>query len=182
MRRFTAVLMSFVLLTVSAPGLLARPTQVRRTWDDLSRMIPGMTIRLMLPDTTLIRGQALDVRPDALVIDVRRTSNERLHAKGRTVIPRADVSTIELFPRRSPGARPNAVAIGAGIGGVAVSPLLFYLGETDKISGWGALAILIGGVAGGAMIAHRLHGTPSDLLIAVVSEGPAQAPGALSER
>jgi hypothetical protein len=168
MRRFTAVLMTLVLLMVSAPRLDARPTQVRRTWDELSRMIPGMNIRLALPDTTLIRGQVLDVRPDALVIDVRRTSNERLHAKGRTAIPRADVSTIELFPRRSPRARPNAGAIGAGIGGVAVSPLLFYLGETEKISGLAAAAIFIGAVAGGAMVANRIHGNPSDLLITVV--------------
>jgi hypothetical protein len=168
MRRFIAVLMTFVLLTLSTQTLLARPTQLRRTWDDLSRMIPGMDIRLILPDGTLIRGRALEVRPDALVVDVRRTSNPQLHAKGRAEIPRPDVSTIELFSRRVPGARPDAGAIGAGLGGVAVSPLLFYLGETDKISGWAALAIVIGGAVGGAMIANRLHGNPSDVVIIVV--------------
>ena len=41
--------------------------------------------------------KALEVRPDELVVDVRRTSNPRLHAKGRTGIPRSDVSAIELF-------------------------------------------------------------------------------------
>jgi hypothetical protein len=108
------------------------------------------------------------VRPDVLVVDVRRTSNSQLHAKGRTDIPRSDVSTVELFSRRSRAAGPNAGAIGAGVGAVGVSPLLFYLGETDKISGWAALAILIGGAAGGAMVANRLHRNPPDLLITVV--------------
>ena len=167
MRRFISVLLTFVLLTVSTQSLLARPTQVRRTWDELSRMITGMNIRMLLPDTTLIRGRALEVRPDELVVDVRRTSNPGLHAKGRTVIPRSDVSTIELFSRRLPGTRPDAGAIGAGLGAVAVSPLLFYLGETEKISGLGALAILIGGAVGGAWVAHRIHDNPSDLLITV---------------
>ena len=168
MRRFIAVLMSFVVLTVSTQPLQARPTQVRRTWNELTRMIPGMNIRMRLPDTTVIRGRAHEVRPDELVIDVRRTSNPRLHAKGRTAIPRSDVSTIELFLRRSRGAHPNAGAIGAGLGAVAVSPLLLYLGETNKISGWAALAILIGGAAGGAMVANRLHDNPPDVLITVV--------------
>jgi len=168
MRRFIAVLMSFVVLTVSTQTLQARATQVRSTWAQLPRMIQGMDIRMRLPDTTVIRGRALDVRPDELVVDIRRTSNPQLHAKGRTAIPRSDVSTIELFPRRAPGASPDAGAIGAGLGGVAVSPFLLYLGETNKVSGWAALAIAIGAAAGGAMIAKRIHGSPSDVLIMVV--------------
>ena len=168
MRRFIAVLMSFAVLTVSTQPLQARPTQVRRTWNELSRMIPGMNIRMMLPDTTVIRGRALEVRPDELVVDVRGTSNSQLHAKGRTVIPRSDVSTIELFVRRPRGAHPDAGAIGAALGGVVVSPFLLYLGETNKVSGWAALAIAIGAAAGGAMLANRLHGTSSDVLIIVV--------------
>jgi hypothetical protein len=168
MRRLVAVLVTIVLLTVSTQSLLARPVQRRSTWDELSRLIPGMNIRIILPDTTLIRGQALDVRPDELVIDVRRTSNPRLHAKGRTGIPRSDVSAIELFLRRSSRTNPDAGAIGAGLGGVAVSPLLFYLGETNKISGWAALAIAIGGAAGGVIMANRLHDSSSDVLITVV--------------
>jgi len=168
MRRFIAVLITFVWFTVSTQSLLARPAQVRSTWDELSRMIQGMEIRMSLPDATLIRGQALEVRPDVLVVDVRRTSNPQLHAKGRTEIPRSDVSTIELFLRRSRAANPNAGAMGAGLGAVAVSPLLLYLGETNKISGWAALAILIGGAAGGAMVANRLHDNPPDVLITVV--------------
>jgi hypothetical protein len=131
-------------------------------------MIPGMNIRMILPDGTVIRGQALEVRPDELVVDVRRTSNPQLHAKGRTGIPRSDVSAIELYLRRTPGANPDVGAIGAGIGGAAVSPLIFSLGEANKISGWAALAIAIGAAAGGAIIANRIHGHPADLLITVV--------------
>ena len=168
MRRFIAVLMSVVVLTVSTPTLQARSAQVRRTWNELPRMIQGMNIRMRLPDTTVIRGRALEVRPDELVVDVRRTSNPQLHAKGRTAIPRLDVSTIELFLRRTPGAHPDVGAIGAALGGVAVSPFLLYLGETDKISGWAALAIAIGAAAGGAMLAKRVHGSPGDVVIIVV--------------
>ena len=168
MRRFIAALISVVMLTISTQDLLALQLRQRSTWSELSRMIPGMTIRLILPDRAVIGGRVLDVRPDELVVDVRRTSNRRLHPKGRTAIPRSDVSAIELFLRRPPGARPNAGAIGAGIGGAAVSPLIFSLGETNKISGWGALAIAIGAAAGGAMVANRIHGHHGDVLITVV--------------
>jgi len=168
MRRFSAVLIGFAMLTGSTQDLLAHQIRQRSTWNELSRMIPGMNIRMSLPDGTTIRGQALEVRPDELVVDVRRTSNPRLHGKGRTSVPRPDVSAIELFLKRLPGAKPNAGAIGAGLGGAAVSPLIFYLGETNKISGWAALATVVGAAAGGAMVANHIHGHPGDVLITVV--------------
>jgi hypothetical protein len=168
MRRFSAVLVILGMLTISTQRLLAHDFRQRSTWDDLSRAIPGMKIRLMLPDGTVLGGQALDVRPDELVIDVRRTSNPRRHARGRTGIPRSDVSAIELVLKRLPLGSSDAGAIGAGFGVAAVSPVLFYLGETNKISGWGALAIAIGAAAGGAIVASLVHGHPESVLITVV--------------
>jgi hypothetical protein len=168
MRRFVAALISVVTLTISTQDLLALQIRQRSTWNELSRMISGRPIRMILPDGAAIRGHVLDVRPDELIVDVRRTSNRRLHPKGRTGIPRSDVFAIELFLRRPPGARPDVGAIGAGIGGAAVSPLLFSLGETNKISGWAALAIAIGAAAGGAVVANRIHGRSGDVLITVV--------------
>ena len=168
--RLVAVLMTLVFVAGSTQKLLAQPTHVRRTWNDLPRMIQGIEIRMIVPDATRIRGHVREERPDELVVDVRRTSNSRLHGKGRTEIPPSDVSAIELFLGRSRAAHSNAGAIGAGLGGAAVSPLLFYLGETEKISGWAALAIVVGAVVGGAMIANRLHGHPLDVLIAVTPD------------
>ena len=67
MRRVIAVVMCCVLLTLSTKDVLARPIQRRSTWDELSRMLPGMSIGMTLPDTTVIRGKALEVRPDELL-------------------------------------------------------------------------------------------------------------------
>jgi hypothetical protein len=168
MRRFSVVLVILAMLMISTQSLLAHDFRQRSTWDELSRTIPGMTMRLMLPDGTVIEGRALEVRPDELVIDVRRTSNPRRHARGRTGIPRSDVSAIELVLRRQAGASPDAGAIGAGLGVAAVSPVLFYLGETNNIADWGALAIAIGAAAGGAIVAHHIHGHLETVLITVV--------------
>jgi hypothetical protein len=167
-RRFIAVLISSAMLTVSTQSLQAFPNQLRSRWDELPHMIEGMNIRMILPDSTVIRGQTLEVRPDELIVDVRRTSNPRLHAKGLTKIPRSDVSTIELFLRRPPGAIPDAGAMGAGLGGVAVSPLLFYLGETNQISGWPAAAIFFGAAAAGAIMA-QLHGADTSRVLIIVA-------------
>ena len=48
MRRFIAVLVSFAMLTVSTQRLLAYQIRQRSTWNELSRMIPGMNIRMIL--------------------------------------------------------------------------------------------------------------------------------------
>jgi len=167
--RFIAVLTSFVMITVSTQSLQALPNQLRIRWDELPHIIEGENIRMILPDSTVIRGQTLEVRPDELIVDVRRTSNPRLHAKGRTVIPRSDVFRVELFLRRPPGSIPDAGTTGAGLGAVAVSPLLFYLGETNKISGWPAAAILFGAAAGGAIIAKRLQGDDTSCVLLIVA-------------
>ncbi len=167
-RPFSAVLIGIAMLTVSTQGVLAGQMQQRSTWNDLSSSIQGMEIQIAFPDGTTVRGQVLDVRADELVIDVRRTSNARLHAKGRTGIPRPDVSVVEVFVRGRPERNPDAGAIGAGLGAAAVSPLLFYLGETNKTSGWAALAIAVGASAGGAVIANHVRGRSESVVITVV--------------
>jgi hypothetical protein len=168
MRRFGPAFVSLIVLSMNSQGAFARQIREQRTWDELARIIPGMSLRLILPDATVINGRAVEVRPDELVVDVRRTSNRLLHPKGRTGIPRSDVTVIELFPERGAVTTPDAGAIGAALGGVAVSPLLFYLGETDRIPNWAALAIFTGAAAGGAMIANHIHGRSVDMLITVV--------------
>lgn len=72
------------------------PSERRSTWEELSRTIPGMDVRIVLPDTTRVRGRAIGMVSDALVLDVRRTSKKRLHGMGRLEIPRSEVSVVEL--------------------------------------------------------------------------------------
>jgi hypothetical protein len=168
MRHSNRLFVGSMMLILCSQGLLARQIRQQSTWDELARVIPGLSLRMILPDGTVIGGQAIEARPDELVVDVRKTSNRSLHPIGRARIPRSDVSDIEFFLKRGPGRHPDTGAIGAALGGVAVSPLLFYLGETGKIPNWAALAVFIGAAAGGAMIENHLHGYPHVWLITVV--------------
>ena len=127
-------------------------------WNELSRMIQGMKMRMILPDNTAIEGQALDVRPDELVVNVRRTSNRRWREG-----PHGD-SAAGRFRRRAlleapatDTSRRGCHRCGPWRSGCS-HRCCFLLGETNKISGWAALAIAIGAAAGGAMVASRIHG------------------------
>jgi hypothetical protein len=171
-RRSLATLIVFVLLT----GLPvdAHPMERDRKWDELAVTITNQTISLVLPDKTKLRGIAREVRSDVLVLDVRRSSNTRLHAKGRTEIPRASVSTIDMYLRRQPGGGRGA-AIGAGVGAAAMSPLAFYIGESNSAPDWVAGVAIVAGIVVGAIIGHRFdrdQDDPSHVRITVVPQTP----------
>jgi hypothetical protein len=71
-------------------------------WDELAQTIVDKEIALVLPDGTDIQGLALAVRPEALVLDVRKTSDRKLHPAGQAAIPRASVRLVKVVRRSGP--------------------------------------------------------------------------------
>jgi hypothetical protein len=105
-------------------GLMGAPLEAQqssaRTWSELSQeMRPGWTVRLVLPDATLVEGKPATFTPEALTMNVVRTSNKVQHPKGQITIPREQVKTLEI---RKNGVKwrlvgtlaPIAAGIGAG--------------------------------------------------------------------
>jgi hypothetical protein len=111
-----------LLFTCHAVALAqSRPTELK--WGELPQILEEQPLQLALPDGTVIRGVALAIREDALVMDVKKTSNKRIQQKGNAVIPRASVTLIQINRRVGFGARALGTTIGA-ISGVVLGGYL----------------------------------------------------------
>ena len=57
----------------------SRPLELK--WGELSPIIGGQQVQLVLPEGTAIKGEAVAVREEALVLDVKGTSNAKAYPK-----------------------------------------------------------------------------------------------------
>jgi hypothetical protein len=98
------LLLSFSLLLLLAPAGSAADNTTRIPWGDLSSMVaPGHVFRIVLPDGVRVEGRPLELQPESLVLDVTRTSNKKLHPKGRMAVPRDSLRVVEVRSPRSKG-------------------------------------------------------------------------------
>ena len=105
-----ALLMSSMLIGQSAAMAASRPIELK--WDELGSHIQGREIDLVLPDATALKGEVEALRDDALVLNVKNTSNSKAHPKGNAVIPRASVTLISM--RDSPGRWGRCIGVTLG--------------------------------------------------------------------
>ena len=105
------------LLALLAPLAHARPV-LHLPWEQLSE-ISGETVRIALPEG-VIQGKASHVEDDALVVDVKKTSDRHAYPKGMVRVPREKLQTFQL-QTRGKKYRIIMTALGAwlGIGGGA---------------------------------------------------------------
>src|ERR1022692_4414846 len=79
------------------PGGNITDRMMHAQWRELS-MVTGHTVRIFLPGGN-ITGKAGTVEADALVVDVRKTSDRREYPKGKLRVPRERLHRIEIETR-----------------------------------------------------------------------------------
>jgi hypothetical protein len=89
----------------------SRPIELK--WSELGSHISGRDIELALPDGTSLNGEVEAVREDALVLNVKKTSDPTAHPKGNAVIPKSSVSTLALKELRGKWGRRVGVSLGS---------------------------------------------------------------------
>ena len=143
-RQLLAVAVAFGLLLQDAAFAQQAPTlnskQVQISWEELSGLVIDKKISTTLPDGTRLQGDALAVRPEALVLDVQKTSNKKLHPKGQTEVPREAVSEIRVIRVGGPFMR-ILMGIAGGFGGTLGATGLAFL--TDSLAAF-VPALLLG--------------------------------------
>jgi len=169
---FVGMMLMFCWLPLSQRIAVAQ-TAVELPWSEIAPLIVDREIALALPDGTYIRGKALAVQADDLEMDVKKTSDRRLHPKGQTTIPRALVSVIELRKMR----KFPIGAIGGGaagyVGGVYLGYGIGRIATKEDEIGVPLLGGTIGGIAGaivGGRLGHRLD--QRNTLIKIIPEPP----------
>jgi len=100
-------------LCCAAPAAVASSNQVELKWSELAPLIIGHKVKLVLPGGPEIKGLAVAVREDALVLNVKKTSDRKAYPKGQNVIPRASLSTLQLETKQGSGGRTVGVIAGA---------------------------------------------------------------------
>jgi hypothetical protein len=141
------LLTTIVLIYAIVMPVQAEQTKVR-SWGELSQDIqPEWTLRMVLPDSTLIEGKQAAFTPEALTLKVVKTSNAAQHPKGQITIPREQVKTLDI---RKNGVKYRTIgtlapiAAGAGVGAAVTR------GQQDILAAAaGAAVFLIIAVVGG---------------------------------
>jgi hypothetical protein len=104
--------------------------QVELQWSELGSFIAARQIKAVLKDGTYVKGRALAVNPDALILD----------KKGRTSIPRESLSTISFTETKGVAGRITLTLVGTLACGVAAG----YVGI--QAAGSGGLGAALAGV------------------------------------
>jgi hypothetical protein len=142
MRRVWTLALAAAILS---PLPLAAEARVRHIkWEDLS-MVTGHTVRISLPGG-IVTGKAGTVEADALVVDVRKTSDRNAYPKGDLRVPREKLHRLEMLTKgkffRVGG------SIVAGMVAVPVGALIGY-----GIEGCGFMSECFGHSTGGGVVA-----------------------------
>ena len=125
MMKQPAALIAILALVAQDAAFAAPKSNVPVSWDELSGILVEKRISTVLPDGTRISGEVLAVRPESLVVDVRHTSNKKLHAKGQNEIPRASVKEVRIIRERNAAMR-IVGGIAGGVGSVFAVGALAY--------------------------------------------------------
>jgi hypothetical protein len=131
-------------------------------------MVTGRTVRIALPGGAVVTGKATGVESDALVVDVRTTSDPNAYPKGTLRVPREKLHRLEMQTKGTTG-RALLTSLGAllGVGGGAAAYVriaggngMCWLGcSINSNHGAGAAAfagIAAAGVAGGYFAGNAL--------------------------
>jgi hypothetical protein len=116
-QKIAAVVAAFALFSQDAafakqaPQKL--PAQAGIAWSELGGFVVEKNVSITLPDSTRLEGEVLAVRPESLVLDVRKTSNKKLHPKEQTEIPSTSVREVKIIRHAGPAMRIVGGILGA---------------------------------------------------------------------
>jgi hypothetical protein len=117
----------------------------------------GHSLQIIMPDGAAIKGETIAVREDALLVDIKHTSNTAVHPKGNALIPKAQVNLIRLERRRGSWGRNLGTVLGV-LTGVVVGG---YVAGTRTNSAEAGIPVFLG-IAGGVSASGYIIGRKAD--------------------
>jgi hypothetical protein len=146
----------WVMLGLGAPRAGAATGQeIQITWEGLVAII-GQNVRLVMPDGARIEGKAMALEMDALVVGIRKSSNQPAYPRGKFLVPRATLKAVDVE-------RPTKVwriVCTAGGGGIAIVFATLAAGTTT--GGWHTRTGIYTGLAVGTPLLGYLLGRAAD--------------------
>src|SRR5437868_1074928 len=90
------VIAAVLLVCVYQTSTLGGPKRLELRWAELSPLISGRPVEITLADGSILKGQAVVVRSDSLVMNVTHMSGGKTYRTGSGVIPRHAISLIRV--------------------------------------------------------------------------------------
>jgi hypothetical protein len=136
-------------------------------WQELSAVVAGQAVTVHLSDGSRLRGEALVVRDDALVMDVRDGSDANAYTGANAAIPRTAVHLIEVRRTAASSGRTLGVVIGV-LTGLVVGG--YITGEVANSAGVGIPLFL--GLASGFTVGGYQAGRQLDTRVTTIRVVP----------
>lgn len=138
-----------LLCAAAAVPAVARTSHIEVKWNELSPLILGHTVTIVLPAGATVSGEAVAVRDDALMLEVRRTSDSRIQPKGQASIPRSSVTTLQISETKAVGGRVLGVVLGLLIGMVGGGEIAAHADQREGPAVATFTAVAVTGAVGG---------------------------------
>ena len=132
------------LMCVIQTSMLAESKPLELRWNELAPMINGHEIEVVLTDGATMRGEAVAVRENALLMDVKEVRRADGQNKGSVSIARNTLSSIKLQRTRGGWGRTMGTVLGV-VGGVSVGG---YVAAAHTESAPAAISTFVGMTSG----------------------------------
>ena len=157
-------------IAVHAARLAAEPVArsggaqagVELRWAELGPVVSGQRVTVVLSDGSRVTGDAVVVRDDALVLDVKRATGSRAYAGSNAPVPRPMIATIEI-ERHGGAGRTLGVVLGV-LTGVVIGG--WVSAEAADSAGVGIPLFL--GIASGITVAGYYAGKQMSKRVTVI--------------
>ncbi len=136
--------MFFCLIPATA---LAAELEVR--WNDLSPLVIGRSVKIVLLDGCMVSGEATGIRQDVLAMDIEKSTNLNDHPAGMTAIPRAAISLIEVKESKGVGGRVLGTIVGLVVGVVAGGETILHGRQSEGGAVGTFTGVAVGSTVGG---------------------------------
>jgi hypothetical protein len=146
-----------------APAVQASASQLELKWNELGPVIAGHQVKLVLPGGAEIQGEAIAVREDTLLLNVKKTSDRKSYPTGQNAIPRASVTTLQFETVRGSGGKTIGVIVGALGGLILGGDLVAHTAHSEAAATSSFL-----GISTGSAIAGYYAGKASDRRVTTV--------------
>jgi len=147
--RKTVAACLILLLALPVGGFgQAKPLEMK--WGELAPMLTGHQVTVTLSDGTAVKGEAVAVREDAMLLDV--SSAVKGYPKGSGSIPRNSIVLIDLQRTRGSWGRTLGTVIGV-VGGIALGAYVDSRAILNKSAG-NIAGTFVGITAAGAVTGY----------------------------
>ena len=136
-------------------------------WDELGRVIEGRTVAVTLTDGSLVRGEAIVVRDDALVVDARGASEAHPYSGPNAAIPRSAVQQVKVHRSAGSSGRTLGTVVGV-LTGLVVGG---YIAGTAADSAGTGIPLFLG-LASGITVVGYHAGKQLDTRVTVIRVVP----------